>query len=271
MQDVWVPFEIVSCDASRPALPNCGIYPITTNGLGAGNNLVEATLHGLYEIIERDALTLAIYQTKDDAGARELDLHNFTSARVVDLIDRVRQKASLRLWDVSSEIPVTVIKCQIDGSHPAIGSLPASEGYGCHSNHEVAISRAITEAAQSRLTHISGAREDRARHLYRKQPMPTSINTDARWAGKASIAFPMHQNEDFQDLSVELDWLLSALSYQGFDSVIVVDLSHTDIGIPVVKVLIPGLEGPVFEYVNTTRQLSLTNPQRVFHQKGLQP
>jgi len=38
--------------------------------------------------------------------------------------------------------------------------LPAAAGHGCHPCRAVALSRALTEAAQSRLTMISGSRDD---------------------------------------------------------------------------------------------------------------
>jgi ribosomal protein S12 methylthiotransferase accessory factor YcaO len=42
-------------------------------------------------------------------------------------------------------------------------------GAGCHTIATIALARAITEAAQSRLTHISGLREDLTWSRYRQE------------------------------------------------------------------------------------------------------
>src|SRR6185295_4846109 len=48
-QEVWLP-------ASAACLCFPKLYNSTTNGLASGNHLIEATLHALYEVIERDAI-----------------------------------------------------------------------------------------------------------------------------------------------------------------------------------------------------------------------
>src|SRR3546814_15399566 len=62
------------------------------------------------------------------------------------------------IWDITTdlEIPafyVLLFDRQADASHLGIGS-------GCHLCPEVALLRAITEAAQVRTTYLSGARDD---------------------------------------------------------------------------------------------------------------
>ncbi|SOJ55134.1 hypothetical protein MSIMFB_02623 [Mycobacterium simulans] len=52
--------------------------------------------------------------------------------------------------------------------------IPLS-GHGLHHDPNVALSRAITEAAQSRLTAISGAREDLPPLLYHRSPGCTAM------------------------------------------------------------------------------------------------
>ena len=49
-EEVWGPASAVYfCEHS--------LYRTSTNGLASGNHLVEATLHALYELIERDAIS----------------------------------------------------------------------------------------------------------------------------------------------------------------------------------------------------------------------
>ncbi len=53
-----VPFELVSADFTWPGLPGGRRFQATTNGLASGNHLLEAVLHGLYKVVERDAMAL---------------------------------------------------------------------------------------------------------------------------------------------------------------------------------------------------------------------
>jgi ribosomal protein S12 methylthiotransferase accessory factor len=92
------------------------------------------------------------------------------------------------------------------------------------------MSRAITEAAQSRLSMINGAREDNFPEDYYSNIVPVA-NASAR-----RIIWTSYFNADCQLTEVTL-----RLRKAGIDEVIVLDLSHPEIGIPVVKVFVPSL------------------------------
>jgi ribosomal protein S12 methylthiotransferase accessory factor len=62
-QPVSLPAEIVHYPP-----PERTIRPAITTGLGLGNSSVEALLSGLYEVVERDATTIAWYSTYDPLG-----------------------------------------------------------------------------------------------------------------------------------------------------------------------------------------------------------
>ncbi|WP_135362953.1 YcaO-like family protein [Halosimplex halophilum] len=62
-QPVSLPAEIVHYPP-----PERTIRPAVTTGLGLGNSSVEALLSGLYEVVERDATTIAWYSTYDPLG-----------------------------------------------------------------------------------------------------------------------------------------------------------------------------------------------------------
>ncbi|WP_436924067.1 YcaO-like family protein [Halosimplex amylolyticum] len=62
-QPVSLPAEIVHYPP-----PERTIRPAITTGLGLGNSSVEAMLSGLYEVVERDATTIAWYSTFDPLG-----------------------------------------------------------------------------------------------------------------------------------------------------------------------------------------------------------
>ena len=116
-------------------------------------------------------------------------------------------------------------------------------GMGCHPTRAVALLRALTEAAQSRLTFISGARDDLTRAGYLTPPEPVFIDSirggsDAHGTPRSFGDAPDWQSDT---LDGDVEWLLGRLARAGLERVIVVDLSKEGIEIPVTRVVIPGL------------------------------
>jgi ribosomal protein S12 methylthiotransferase accessory factor len=62
-------------------------------------------------------------------------------------------------------------------------------------------------------------------------------------AGRAGRSFVHVPNFDSPTLERDLRWLLARLRTAGITQVISVDLAKESIGIPVVRVVVPGLEG----------------------------
>ncbi|HEX8824533.1 MAG TPA: YcaO-like family protein, partial [Archangium sp.] len=141
---------------------------------------------------------------------------------------------------------VAAFSCTIVDSDPEpqrpIGPMG---GMGCHPCRAVALSRALTEAAQSRLTIITGARDD-VRHL---GPQGSEEEFEAaRRMRDLLVAEPRTRRfqdaPDFQGGTLEEDhaFLLGRLRAVGLGEAVVVDLTQPHFGIPVVRVLVPGLE-----------------------------
>ena len=66
-EDVWVPLEAVTLDTVFRKPP---VFDVSSNGLASGNHLLEAIVHGLCEVIERDAEAA----WRAERGDRRLDL-----------------------------------------------------------------------------------------------------------------------------------------------------------------------------------------------------
>lgn len=111
----------------------------------------------------------------------------------------------------------------------------------------IALVRALTEAAQSRLTYIAGIRDDLSPSEYEELPAADIFDAllDALRQETEPASFrevPTLAADDLgQELRRELDRLLSA----GISRVIAVDLTRADLAIPVVRMVIPGLEGDI--------------------------
>jgi ribosomal protein S12 methylthiotransferase accessory factor len=104
--------------------------------------------------------------------------------------------------------------------------------------------RALTEVAQSRLTQIHGAREDTTTADFRRQiGYERSKRLNKHWfEASAHEDFAEIKSYDSDDFLDDIDYMLARLQEAGLKRVIVVDLSRDEIGVPVVRIIVPGLE-----------------------------
>lgn len=247
---VWVPRDVVTCDLRAEAATD-GLFLTSSNGLGAGNSQEEAILHGLCEVIERDATCL--HQALAARVGHEpalIDQRTIDDPLCLWLIDRIRAaEIDLHIWVQSSDLAVPSFGCTISdrpGGRILGAPIGTFQGYGCHPDQGVALSRAITEAVQSRLTYISGARDDLFRDDYAAIQTARNRRGWLAWLerGRASVDFHAVGGWSSDSVAEDLGRILDLLARNGFGQVAVVDLSLPDIGIPVVKVVVPGLVEP---------------------------
>lgn len=241
---LWVPHELVTADFSHPQPIRIGYFQATTNGLASGNHRLEAMLHALYEVVERDAI--ALWRAAPGAlESRAVDPATVDAPASGALLEQFRRAGvAVRIWDVTSDIRLPTFVCLAMAEDPALGVEPEL-GSGCHADRDIALSRALTEAAQARLTRISGARDDFA---------PDSYGAAARRArqGAAQRLYGAATPRVFRDapdcagdtLQQDLDTALSCLATAGLEQVAWVDLTRPEFAIPVGRIIVPGLEGP---------------------------
>jgi thioglycine synthase len=215
------------------------LFLSNTNGLASGNVIEEAVLHGLLEVIERDAISTAqftrnlgkeIVLTEEDGYLYELS-RRFKDAEI-----------ELKIWLVPNDTGIPSVIAATDDvrlKDPALLVM----GAGSHLKPEIAVARAVTEAAQSRVVQIQGAREDTDREGFIR-----SVGYDRM---KRLNCFWFEEGEkvslsEVQDLSRKspaenIDLILEKL--RGIaEKVLVVDLSRKEVAVPVVRVIIPGFE-----------------------------
>jgi YcaO-like protein with predicted kinase domain len=232
---VLVPLEAVTLDTTFRRPP---IFDISSNGLASGNALVEAIVHGLCEVIERNAEAA----WRRSGSDRRIVLDTIEDAACRALIDRIAATgARVFVWELPDDTGIPVISCAImeDPREPAWRTLGFYQGFGAHLVPEIAMARAITEAAQTRLTYIAGARDDFFPFDYARATDPELL-ADI-WA---RMAAPCDEPVDAADLPrVQASSLGDALvklveCVRG--QVIAVDLTHPQLRVPVVKVIVPG-------------------------------
>jgi len=224
------------------------LFRTNTTGLASGNVIEEAIFHGLAEIIERDAWALVeaarhtgplIQDVKDDLARGLMD--KFAAAGV-----------DVYLRDITSDIGVATCAAAADDLLLRDPTL-LTTGMGTHTSAKVAVLRALTEVAQSRLTQIHGAREDTTLADFRKRiGYERTKKLNSHWFGgseKRSFAdVPSFESDDFL---LDIRHMLAKLEEAGLDRAVVVNLTRPEIGIPVVRVIVPGLE------------MSAVDPERV--------
>lgn len=248
--DRSVPFQLVHADYTvTQAEPHR--FQATTSGLAAGNEPVEAQLHALYEVIERDAI--ACWRARGGPGraGRPVDPAG-ADDEIADLVERIRAAAiDLAVWEVSGDIGIPVFVALLVPKSGERSGVEPEIGSGCHLDPTIALSRALTEAAQTRLARIAGARDDFDPESYRAEARRRRLLEARGWQANASLRPARWEAlaEVFSwtpadDLGTDLEMVLAALDRAGFDEAVWIDLSRPELGLPVGRIVVPGLEGP---------------------------
>ncbi|HXU45714.1 MAG TPA: YcaO-like family protein [Thermoanaerobaculia bacterium] len=243
-----LPFETVHIDTTQPLPPGSGCFPLTSNGLASGNHPLEAVIHALCELIERDSTTLWQLAAPERRAETRLDLASVDDPSCREVLAAFeRAGVALGVWETTSDLGVPAYRALIadreaDPFHPRGGG----GGYGCHPAREVALLRAITEAAQGRLTSIAGARDDMPKRSYEAWHDPDGLETLRRDLVDGAPGRRFQEAPSFDGASFEQDaaWLLGRLAAAGLTEAVLVDLTHPSLGLPVVRVVVPGLEAP---------------------------
>jgi YcaO-like protein with predicted kinase domain len=204
------------------------LFQPTSDGLATGNTVAEAALHGLHELIERDSVAAYVAARP---GCRYVD-----PGSCADPVTR-------RIYEGLRGAGCAVVACDITGPvglpcYLAIIWSPdvplRCGGFGCHANAGTALGRALAEAVQSRLATLSGARDDFADRNYRPNAPPAEPPEAATLPASGSVGGP----DDPESAIRRVASLVAALT--GTEP-FAIRLDHEDIGLPVVKVLAPGL------------------------------
>jgi ribosomal protein S12 methylthiotransferase accessory factor len=240
----WVPWEVVHTDYTLPTSHSGENFLSGTNGLASGNHISEAISSAICELVERDAV--ALWHARDiSARSRcRLDFASVTDEdcrRLFEMYDKAG--ITPRLWNVTSDIGIAAFICDIPAQteDPSVASR-RFRGAGCHPNRAIALARAMTEAAQTRLTYIAGIRDDLQDYSESLKDKLGAALLDAMSEAASPSAFEDIPNHDADDMLVDVRWELECLRAAGVKAAIAVDLTRPEFGIPVVRMIIPGLE-----------------------------
>ena len=162
-----------------------------------------------------------------------------------ETLDRFTSKGiAVHLKDLSSDIGMPVIAAAADDVQLQDAGL-LTLGIGAHPSPQVAALKALTEVAQSRLTQIHGAREDAVMaEGNRKLGYERVKRMNQLWFGKAASSTSIEDlvSIDKGGIEANIEEAVSRIRAVGLGSVITADLTRKELGIPVVRVIVPGLE-----------------------------
>lgn len=218
------------------------LFKSNTNGLASGNVLEEAVFHGITEVIERDAWSIFEVRKKSNA---EIDCSNVQNPIITDLMDKFKKAGiEIKLMDLTADIQVTTMAAVADDAvlkDPALLTL----GVGTHLDPEIAAIRAITEVAQSRATQIHGTREDTVRAVFmRKAGYERMKRINKHWFGESKkiIGLDELKNKSSSSFKEDIQIATQEIKKCGMKKAFYVDLTRDEVKVPVVRVIIPGME-----------------------------
>lgn len=226
-----------------PETGNADIFAPSTNGVASGNCMVEAILHATTEVIERDAISLVMAGAK----ARAIDRATLPE-RLLRLVTAMELGGmDVHLTDITSDIGISCISAvTVDRNDE--NAAYVNQGTGCHLDPAIAVLRALTEAAQSRLSFIHGARDDLV-ETYDKFQF-AGIDRDGQIQKMkqflvgtgAGIAFASLKNLAGSDFRSDFQTVLARLQEAGLTQLICVPLTPINYPVCAVRVIVPGLE-----------------------------
>ncbi|MET7814194.1 YcaO-like family protein [Streptomyces sp. NPDC005395] len=234
---VPVPLGLVQRTARRaPWQPD--VFRATSTGLACGNTRDEALLHAMYEVVERDALNAD--ESANGVWRLRIDPASVGAPYARQLIDSLLTAgAAVELALVANAYYIPVCLAYLWTEDYPVHFA----GAGCHQDPEIALTRAITEAAQSRLTCIAGTRDDLVSHeeAFDADPPRPPTATDLRpWAETVDGCEPWRGG--FHDQAQAVAARIERVTHH---EPVCLDLSAADEPLAAVKVICPGTRSRV--------------------------
>lgn len=234
------------CYAQYPAEDELTLFSYPdSSGCAAGNSLEEALLQGFLELVERDSVALWWYNM---LKKHSVDLYSFNEPYFVRLIEYYKSlDRSLYVLDLTADLQIPAFA--------AISHRPGDTrekivfGFGAHVDAQIAIERALIELNQI-LPIAMGPGTDGAKGKYLTQDknfvdwldqatmenQPYLVPLENIPAKKASNYPPLCKSCIYDSL----DFCLETTARQGLE-ILALDMTRRDVGLPVVKVIIPGI------------------------------
>lgn len=215
------------CYYGYPRDPRHDFCRADSNGAAAGNTIHEAILQGFFELVERDAVALWWYHRLPRPGAGLSAFGQPFLQAMVEYYDGLSRR--LDLLDLTTDFGVPVVGAI---SRDRRSGRRCTFGFGAHFDPAIAAARAVTEVNQFLPGALARTLPDRYGRLTDQpflNPSPT-IRAVVAPAGQA----------DSTNLADDVRRAVTMARDRGLE-MLVVDQTRADVGLPVVKVIIPGM------------------------------
>jgi ribosomal protein S12 methylthiotransferase accessory factor len=256
--EVWLPADI--CLRRPPAQRDFAPpFPLSI-GSAAGPSRDAAALHGLLELIERDAASL---WWRGGRLPRSIPVQHDAAMMAEELLQKLRYGASAtrRTWllDITTDIGVpsiVAVSCRADGGGFAFGlaSRPTLAA---------AVRSAILEMCQGELADIivAAKRSERGDDALNVQDR-THLQRAAINADRCRLLHPLpehalHLQFPATEASVIFELIVERLEGLGIDT-FCIDLTRERFAVPVVRVIAPGLQLEPSEIITARLQQTMT-------------
>jgi len=206
-----------------------------SNGCAAGNTLEEAIVQGFLELVERDAYAIWWYNQVQRA---ELDLDQFDDSYVRDLRSQFAD-AGRKVWvlDVTSDLGVPTYVAMMHWMSD--GHENIEFGSGAHFDRRIALLRAMTELNQFlAIGMMDGSRGDKP-SLDGVTPLKLE-NYPFLLPARHPVVPPAPGLKLSDNSRGQVENCVEVTRQAGYDF-LVLDQTRPDVGVPVVRVTVPGL------------------------------
>lgn len=248
----WTPVWSITQERQR-YLPTTMLYSMPSelrgpndriadsNGCAAGNTLEEAILQAFYELVERDAFAIWWYNR---IQAPSVEFSSFNEEYLVTASEYYAQRER-ELWmlDVSSDLDVPTFVAVSRRMNS--DSEDIIYGAGTHSDPKIAALRAVCELNQCLSWLPNGANgtnrpkidDPIALHWWQSARLE-----DCQWLAPSEQMRTVtdYTESDYEDMRDDIEHCRASVEGKGLEF-LVLNQTRPDIGMPVVRVIVPGL------------------------------
>lgn len=215
-----------------------------SNGNAAGNNLEEAIVQGFMELVERDCVALWWYNRIQRPA---VDLDSFDEPYLQTLRDYYRSQ-NYELWalDLTNDFNIPTFTAIVRRDNQTSESIAL--GFGTHFDPKIAMLRALTEVNQF-MAMLAQCTIDQQKKSEFDNPDWEYWSKEATLANQPYLVpdrnvkpkvYTDYPNYDSNDLQQDVLTCVEIAANRGLET-LVLDQTRPDIGLNVVKVIVPGL------------------------------
>lgn len=207
--------------------------------------MLAAVIHAALEILERASIAAAERYPRS-YPERQIDPSRGMGPRSSEMLSRLNAAdLAAGIWLVTADHALPVFRCHVieTEAHREIAPMPG-EGFACDFTYDRALTKALMEAAQARVTALAGSREDITRAVYPERYERQDLDAHRRMFVSLGDASALPLDRDGPASGEEaLRAVLDALKRAGAASVLIVPLySSMNPNIEVVRLVAPPLK-----------------------------